>query len=53
MAPYEADPQLTYLVNRGYADFAVSEDSDLIAYHCKKVKHYSCILRIYCTALIK
>ena len=51
MAPYEADGQLTYLVNRGYADFAVSEDSDLLAYHCKKVKYHSCILRIYCTAL--
>ena len=51
MAPYEADAQITYLVNRGYADFAVSEDSHLLAYHCKKVKHHSCILRTYCTVV--
>ncbi|CAB4033340.1 Exonuclease 1, partial [Paramuricea clavata] len=37
MAPYEADAQITFLVNKGYADFTVSEDSDLLAYQCKKV----------------
>jgi 5'-3' exonuclease len=39
MSPYEADAQITYLVNGGYADFAVSEDSDLLAYQCEKVKY--------------
>ncbi len=37
IAPYEADPQLAHLVNAGYADFAVSEDSDLIVYGCQTV----------------
>lgn len=37
MAPYESDPQLTFMVNSGYADFAISEDSDLIVYGCEKV----------------
>ena len=40
MAPYEADAQITFLVNKGYADFAVSEDSDLLGYQCKKVYVY-------------
>jgi exonuclease-1 len=31
VAPYEADSQLAYLVRKKYADFAISEDSDLIA----------------------
>lgn len=32
VAPYEADGQLTYLCNKGYIDFIVSEDSDFIPY---------------------
>lgn len=40
MAPYEADAQIAYLVREGYADFAVSEDSDLLAYKCPKVNNY-------------
>lgn len=31
VAPYEADSQISYLVRKKYADFAISEDSDLIA----------------------
>jgi len=34
VAPYEADAQLAYLVKEGIADFAVTEDSDLITYGC-------------------
>lgn len=37
VAPYEADPQIAYLVREGIADFAISEDSDLIAYGCPKL----------------
>lgn len=37
VSPYEADAQITYLVENKYADFAVSEDSDLLAYGCSKV----------------
>ena len=37
VAPYEADAQMAYMVKVGIADFAISEDSDLIAYGCPKV----------------
>lgn len=38
VAPYEADAQLAFLVSEGYADFAITEDSDLLVYGCKEVK---------------
>ena len=34
IAPYEADAQMAYMVKEGIANFAVTEDSDLIAYGC-------------------
>ncbi|UXI16460.1 alpha-ketoglutarate-dependent dioxygenase alkB-like 6 [Sarcoptes scabiei] len=37
VAPYEADAQMTYLVNQGIADFAITEDSDLLAFGCPRV----------------
>ena len=37
VAPYEADAQMSYMVKQGIADFAISEDSDLIAYGCPKI----------------
>lgn len=37
VAPYEADAQMAYMVQQGFADFAISEDSDLIAYGCPKI----------------
>ena len=37
VAPYEADAQMAYMVKEGIADFAISEDSDLIAYGCPKM----------------
>lgn len=37
VAPYEADPQLAFLVREGYAAAAISEDSDLIPYGCPRV----------------
>jgi 5'-3' exonuclease len=37
VAPYEADGQLTYLCNKGYIDFIVSEDSDFVAYGAEAV----------------
>ena len=37
VAPYEADAQMAYMVKEGIADFAISEDSDLIAYGCPKI----------------
>jgi exonuclease 1 len=37
VAPYEADAQIAYLVREGLADFAISEDSDLITYGCPRL----------------
>ena len=37
VAPYEADAQLSYLSKVGIIDFAVTEDSDLLVYGCKRV----------------
>ncbi len=37
IAPYEADAQIAYMVKEGLADFAISEDSDLIAYGCPRL----------------
>lgn len=37
VSPYEADAQMAFLVSKGYADFVLTEDSDLLAYGCKKV----------------
>ena len=37
VAPYEADAQMAYMVKEGIADFAITEDSDLIAYGCPKI----------------
>jgi hypothetical protein len=34
VAPYEADAQLAYLAKEGYVQAVISEDSDLIVYHC-------------------
>lgn len=35
---YESDAQIAFLLSKGYADFALTEDSDLLAYDCKKVR---------------
>ncbi|EAN31499.2 XPG I-region family protein [Theileria parva strain Muguga] len=37
VSPYEADAQISYLCRTGIADFAISEDSDLIVYGCPKI----------------
>ena len=37
VAPYEADAQMAFMVRDGQADFAISEDSDLIGYGCPRV----------------
>ncbi|KAM8953802.1 exonuclease 1 [Pelodytes ibericus] len=37
VAPYEADSQLTYLNKVGSAQAIITEDSDLLAFGCKKV----------------
>lgn len=36
VALYEADAELAFLLTQGHADFVISEDSDLLAYGCKK-----------------
>lgn len=37
VAPYEADAQLAYLYKQNWVQVIVTEDSDLIAYGCKKI----------------
>jgi exonuclease-1 len=37
VAPYEADAQLTHLLNSSIVECVVSEDSDLLAYGCDRV----------------
>ncbi|XP_053292501.1 exonuclease 1 isoform X1 [Pleuronectes platessa] len=37
VAPYEADAQLAYLNKSGLAQAVITEDSDLLAFGCKKV----------------
>jgi exonuclease-1 len=34
VAPYEADAQLAFLCHHQIVDFVITEDSDLLAYHC-------------------
>ena len=37
VAPFEADAELAYLSSSGHVDAVLTEDSDLLAYGCKKV----------------
>ena len=37
VAPFEADTELAYLSTSGHVDAVLTEDSDLLAYGCKKV----------------
>lgn len=39
VAPYEADAQLAYLNKAGIVQAVITEDSDLLAFGCKKVLH--------------
>ena len=40
---YESDAQIPFLLSKGFADFTITEDSDLLAYGCKKV----CFFKTY------
>uniref|UniRef100_A0A6A7G7Y7 Exonuclease 1 n=1 Tax=Hirondellea gigas TaxID=1518452 RepID=A0A6A7G7Y7_9CRUS len=37
VAPYEADAQMVFMVNNGFADFCITEDSDLLVFGARKV----------------
>lgn len=39
VAPYEADAQLAFLNKAGIAQAIITEDSDLLAFGCKKVQN--------------
>ena len=39
VAPYEADAQLAWLSRHDVIDVVISEDSDCLAYGCKRVWH--------------
>ena len=41
VAPYEADAQITFLVNSGAVDFAITEDSDLLPFGCQVTRSIS------------
>lgn len=43
MAPFEADAQLAYLNMAGYADYVITEDSDLLVFGAKKVRPLSSV----------
>lgn len=47
VAPYEADAELAFLLKQGHADFVISEDSDLLAYGCKKVSLQLMYVKLY------
>lgn len=38
VAPYEADAQIAYLLKNNLAYAVITEDSDLIAYGCQRVR---------------
>ena len=37
VSPYESDAQITFLLENKLADFAITEDSDLLTYGCQEV----------------
>jgi exonuclease-1 len=37
VAPFEADAQIAFLQQNGFADIAISEDSDSLVYGCDQV----------------
>lgn len=37
VAAYESDAQIAFMLQHGHAGLAVTEDSDLLAYGCKRV----------------
>ncbi|KAK3725278.1 hypothetical protein QZH41_010116 [Actinostola sp. cb2023] len=37
ISPYESDAQIAYIIKEGFADLAITEDSDLLVYGCGKV----------------
>lgn len=39
VAPYESDAQLAFLCESGAADFIITEDSDLVVFGAKTVRH--------------
>ena len=43
VAPYEADAQMAYLALMGEAYVVITEDSDLLAYGCPRVRVYACL----------
>lgn len=47
VAPYEADAQLAYLNKAGIVQAIVTEDSDLLAFGCKKVLDYNYHMLLY------
>lgn len=51
VAPYEADAQLAYLNKTGMVQAIITEDSDLLAFGCKKVWNKMLIAFTSCCCL--
>lgn len=47
VSPYETDAQIAHMLSIGHANFAVTEDSDLLVYGCKNV----CMMEPYSLAM--
>ena len=41
VAPYEADAQMAYLALQGHVHAIITEDSDLLAYGCPRVRSFA------------
>lgn len=48
IAPHESDAQLSYLDKINYIDYVITEDSDLIAYGCKKILYKYDYINEFC-----
>ena len=47
MAPYEADAQMAFLINKNIAQIIITEDTDLIVYGCEKVKIFFNLMQFF------
>lgn len=53
VAPYEADAQLAYLNKTNLVQAIITEDSDLLAFGCKKVFHYITLISLHIHGIVQ
>ena len=44
---YEADAEISFILKHGHAEIVISEDSDLLAYGCKKASSRDMYVQLY------